>query len=74
MKNDEYDNFTFVLIDLFENMATFRLADATIDFPTLKTGRSFDVRFQFKTAIAKGVLVECIGPDENFVRIKLISK
>lgn len=42
--------------DLFNNVVTFRVTDATINLPTFDMGHSGDVYFEFKTTIENAVL------------------
>lgn len=42
--------------DLFNNVVTFRVSDATIELPQFDMGHSGDVYFEFKTTIENAVL------------------
>lgn len=42
--------------DLFNNVVTFRVTDATINLPPFDMGHSGDVYFEFKTTIENAVL------------------
>lgn len=42
--------------DLFNNVVTFRVTDATINLPSFDMGHSGDVYFEFKTTIENAVL------------------
>lgn len=43
-------------IDLFDNVITFRVVDATINLPTFDMGHSGDIYFEFKTTTLNAVL------------------
>ncbi|XP_044727167.1 neurexin-4 isoform X2 [Chrysoperla carnea] len=55
--------------DLFNNVVTFRIVDATINLPTFDMGHSGDIYFEFKTTIENAVLFHSKGPTDY---IKLI--
>lgn len=42
--------------DLFNNVVTFRIADATINLPPFDMGHSGDIYFEFKTTVDSAVL------------------
>lgn len=42
--------------DLFNNMVTFRVTDATIELPHFDMGHSGDIYFEFRTTIENAVL------------------
>lgn len=42
--------------DLFNNVVTFRIVDATINLPPFDMGHSGDIYFEFKTTIENAVL------------------
>lgn len=42
--------------DLFNNVVTFRVTDATINLPSFDMGHSGDVYFEFRTTIENAVL------------------
>ncbi len=58
---------------VYDNIVTFRKADATIEFPTFDAGTSGDIRFQFKTTVPDGIFVHNTGP-YDFIEIKLACK
>ncbi|XP_057341760.1 neurexin-4 isoform X1 [Microplitis mediator] len=51
--------------DLFQNVVTFRKADATIDLPTFDMGHNGDIYFEFKTTVENAVIIHSIGPSDN---------
>lgn len=55
---------------LYDNVVTFRLADATIDFPTFDMGHSGDITFEFKTTIQNAVLIHSKGPTD-FIKVSI---
>lgn len=42
--------------DLFNNVVTFRIADATLNLPPFDMGHSGDIYFEFRTTIENAVL------------------
>ena len=61
------------LIDMFDNIVTFRKQDATITFPTFEGRTSGDIRFQFKTTQMNGILLQNTG-NFHFIEVKLVCK
>ena len=49
---------------LYDNVVTFRVSDATIDFPTFDMGHSGDILFEFKTTTQNAVLIHSRGPSD----------
>lgn len=47
--------------DLFNNVVTFRITDATINIPTFDMGHSGDIYFEFKTTIENAVIFHSKG-------------
>ena len=64
--NSEHASVT----DLFNNVVTFRIADATINLPTFDMGHSGDIYFEFKTTVENAVLVHSKGPTD-FIKISI---
>lgn len=60
-------------IGLFENVVTFRKADATIEFPPFDAATSGDIRFEFKTTNQDGIFLQNTGTF-NFIEVKLVCK
>lgn len=58
--------------DLFNNVVTFRIADATINLPTFDMGHSGDIYFEFKTTVENAVLVHSKGPTD-FIKISILG-
>ncbi|XP_074114384.1 neurexin-4 isoform X3 [Cotesia typhae] len=58
--------------NLFENVVTFRKADATIDLPTFDMGHEGDIYFEFKTTTANAVIIHSTGPTDS-IRISINS-
>ncbi|XP_011301961.1 neurexin-4 isoform X1 [Fopius arisanus] len=51
--------------DLFKNVVTFRISDATINLPTFDMGHSGDIYFEFKTTISDAVIIHSTGPTDS---------
>lgn len=62
-----------VVIDLFNNVVTFRIADASINLPTFDMGHSGDIYFEFKTTIENAVIIHSKGPTD-YIKISIIGK
>lgn len=62
-----------LLSDLFNNVVTFRIVDATIDLPTFDIGHSGDIYFEFKTTIENAVILHSKGPTD-YIKISIIGK
>lgn len=59
--------------DLFNNVVTFRVTDATINLPTFDMGHSGDVYFEFKTTIENAVLFHAkVGRKTNYSHLNYI--
>jgi len=56
--------------DLFNNVVTFRITDATINLPSFDMGHSGDVYFEFRTTIEDAVLFHATV-NKNFNKIYL---
>lgn len=62
-----------IVTDLFNNVVTFRIADASINLPTFDMGHSGDIYFEFKTTIENAVIIHSKGPTD-YVKISIIGK
>jgi hypothetical protein len=62
-----------VFTDLFNNVVTFRIADASINLPTFDMGHSGDIYFEFKTTIENAVIIHSKGPTD-YIKISIIGK
>lgn len=58
--------------DLFNNVVTFRIADATINIPHFDMGHSGDVYLEFRTTIDNAVLFHSKGPTD-FIKLSIID-
>ncbi|XP_034948023.1 neurexin-4 isoform X2 [Chelonus insularis] len=58
--------------DLFKNVVTFRITDATIDLPTFDMGHNGDIYFEFKTTIQNAVIIHSTGP-VDYIKISINS-
>ncbi|XP_076231523.1 neurexin-4 isoform X3 [Calliopsis andreniformis] len=58
--------------DLFKNVVTFRIVDATINLPTFDIGHSGDIFFEFKTTIDNAVIIHSKGPTD-YIKISINS-
>ncbi|CAD7082270.1 unnamed protein product [Hermetia illucens] len=58
--------------DLFSNVVTFRIADATIDLPVFDMGHSGDIYFEFKTTTEMAVLFHATGPTD-YIKLSIIG-
>lgn len=58
--------------DLFQNVVTFRVADATLDLPPFDMGHSGDIYLEFRTTIENAVLFHAVGPTDN-IKLSLIG-
>ncbi|XP_076761850.1 neurexin-4 isoform X3 [Xylocopa sonorina] len=56
--------------DLFKNVITFRIVDATINLPTFDIGHSGDIYFEFKTTIDSAVIIHSKGPTD-YIKISI---
>nr|CAG4640603.1 EOG090X00DN [Eulimnadia texana] len=55
---------------LFDNVVTFRVADATIEFPTFDIGHSGDIYLEFRTTTENAVLLHSKGP-VDYIKISI---
>ena len=55
---------------LYDNVVTFRVADATIDFPTFDMSHSGDILFEFKTTVQNAVLIHSRGPTD-YIKVSI---
>ncbi|XP_043514492.1 neurexin-4 isoform X1 [Frieseomelitta varia] len=58
--------------DLFKNVVTFRIVDATVNLPTFDIGHSGDIYFEFKTTIENAVIIHSKGPID-YIKISINS-
>ncbi|XP_055611113.1 neurexin-4 isoform X3 [Uranotaenia lowii] len=58
--------------DLFNNVVTFRIKDATINLPPFDMGHSGDIYFEFKTTIEDAVILHARGPTD-FIRLNIVG-
>ncbi|XP_044018099.1 neurexin-4 isoform X2 [Aphidius gifuensis] len=58
--------------DLFKNVVTFRVSDATINLPTFDMGHSGDIYFEFKTTMPDAVIINSKGPTD-YIKISITS-
>ncbi|XP_018305702.1 neurexin-4 isoform X2 [Mycetomoellerius zeteki] len=58
--------------DLFKNVVTFRIRDASINLPTFDIGHSGDIYFEFKTTIQDAVIIHSKGPID-YIKISIHS-
>ncbi|KRT79151.1 EGF domain-containing protein [Oryctes borbonicus] len=58
--------------DLFKNVVTFRIRDATIDLPPFDMGHSGDIYFEFRTTINDAVIFESRGPTD-MIKLNIIN-
>lgn len=58
--------------DLFNNVVTFRIADATINLPPFDMGHSGDIYFEFKTTAENAVLFHAKGPSD-YIKLSIIN-
>ncbi|CAH1403187.1 unnamed protein product [Nezara viridula] len=56
--------------DLFNNVVTFRITDASIDIPTFDMGHSGDIYLEFKTTLDNSVILHSKGPSD-FIKLAL---
>lgn len=62
-----------VFTDLFNNVVTFRIADASINLPTFDMGHSGDIYFEFRTTVENAVIIHSKGPTD-YIKISIIGK
>nr|MBE5726668.1 neurexin IV [Cucujiformia] len=58
--------------DLFENVVTFRVDEATINLPTFDMGHGGDIYFEFRTASENAVLFHSKGP-HDYIKLSIVS-
>nr|CAD7572109.1 unnamed protein product [Timema californicum] len=58
--------------DLFNNVVTFRVSDATINLPPFDMGHSGDIYFEFRTTSENAVIMHSKGPTD-YIKISLIG-
>uniref|UniRef100_A0A8D8V989 Neurexin-4 n=2 Tax=Cacopsylla melanoneura TaxID=428564 RepID=A0A8D8V989_9HEMI len=58
--------------DLFSNVVTFRISDASINLPPFDMGHSGDIYFEFKTTAENAVIVHAKGPSD-FIKVSIIN-
>ncbi|XP_060526188.1 neurexin-4 isoform X1 [Cylas formicarius] len=58
--------------DLFDNVVTFRISDATIDLPNFDMGHSGDIYFEFRTASENAVLFHAKGPTD-YIKLTIVN-
>ncbi|XP_018363259.1 PREDICTED: neurexin-4 isoform X2 [Trachymyrmex cornetzi] len=58
--------------DLFKNVVTFRIRDASINLPTFDIGHSGDIYFEFKTTIQDAVIIHSKGPTD-YIKVSIHS-
>ena len=59
-------------LDLFNNVVTFRISDASIDLPTFEMGHKGDIYFEFKTTVENAVIMHSKGPSD-YIKISIIG-
>ncbi|XP_018016939.1 neurexin-4 isoform X2 [Hyalella azteca] len=58
--------------NVFDNVVTFRKADASINLPRYDMGHAGDIYFEFKTTTRDGCLIHARGP-EDFIKVSIIG-
>ncbi|XP_019763354.2 neurexin-4 isoform X1 [Dendroctonus ponderosae] len=58
--------------DLFDNVVTFRISDATIDIPNFDMGHNGDIYFEFRTATDNAVLFHAKGPTD-YIKLTIVN-
>ncbi|XP_054280158.1 neurexin-4 [Macrosteles quadrilineatus] len=58
--------------DLFNNVVTFRITDATIDLPTFDMGHNGDIYFEFRTTVQNAVILHSKGPTD-FIKVSILG-
>ncbi|EEB13815.1 Contactin-associated protein 1 precursor, putative [Pediculus humanus corporis] len=58
--------------NLFNNVVTFRVADASINLPTFDIGHSGDIYFEFKTTAKDAVLLHSTGPTD-YIKLSITT-
>ncbi|XP_066582441.1 neurexin-4 isoform X2 [Prorops nasuta] len=63
---------TMATTDLFNNVVTMRVSDATINLPTFDIGHSGDIYFEFRTTIENAVIIHSKGPTD-YIKVSINS-
>ncbi|XP_045603868.1 neurexin-4 [Procambarus clarkii] len=58
--------------NIFDNVVTFRKADATINLPQFDMGHSGDIYFEFKTTSRDGCLINARGPTD-YIKVSIVG-
>ncbi|RZF46692.1 hypothetical protein LSTR_LSTR002555 [Laodelphax striatellus] len=58
--------------DLFNNVVTFRITDASINLPTFDMGHNGDIYFEFKTTVDNAVLFHAKGPTD-YIKLSILG-
>lgn len=58
--------------DLFDNVITFRVADATLELPPVDMGHAGDIYFEFRTASENAVLFHAKGPTD-YIKLSIVG-
>ncbi|ROT65425.1 Neurexin-4 [Penaeus vannamei] len=58
--------------NIFDNVVTFRKADATINLPRFDMGHSGDIYFEFKTTIRDGCLIHARGTTD-YIKVSIVG-
>ncbi|XP_065337127.1 neurexin-4 isoform X2 [Cloeon dipterum] len=58
--------------NLFNNVVTFRITDASINLPTFDMGHIGDIYFEFKTTIDNAVILHSTG-ESDFIKLSIIG-
>ncbi|KAJ9588639.1 hypothetical protein L9F63_018073, partial [Diploptera punctata] len=58
--------------DLFKNVVTFRVTDASINLPSFDMGHSGDIYFEFRTTVDNAVIIHSKGPTD-FIKVSIIG-
>ncbi|BES95349.1 Hypothetical protein NTJ_08158 [Nesidiocoris tenuis] len=58
--------------DLFKNVVTFRIADASIELPTFDMGHSGDIYLEFKTTVQNAVMLHSRGPTD-YIKLAIVG-
>lgn len=58
--------------DLFNNVVTFKVEDATINLPTFDMGHSGDIYFEFRTASESAVIFHSKGPTD-YIKLSIVN-
>ncbi|CAG0922962.1 unnamed protein product [Notodromas monacha] len=58
---------------LAHDVVTFRVPDATLDFPAVEWGQSGDIYFEFRTTTHDAVLIHSRGVNGDFIKVSIIG-